>query len=208
MNGRHDHDKDRRVLVKIVHVGEPVLRLKARPLTAAEISSNSTRKLIERMRETMRDAPGVGLAAPQIGVSLQIAVIEDLAEYHKDASREKLAERERKAVPFHVIINPKIRKMSPQKVEFYEGCLSLPGFSAIVPRARSVRVECLDEHGKPKFIEASGWYARIVQHEIDHLLGTLYIDRMNTRSFSSLDNFSRHWKDKSIKEARAALRLI
>jgi peptide deformylase len=199
---------DRSVLLKIVHVGEPVLRQKAQPLAAAEISSNSTRKLIERMRETMRDAPGVGLAAPQIGVSLQIAVIEDLAEYHKDASREKLAERERKAVPFHVIINPKIRKTSPQKVEFYEGCLSLPGFSAMVPRAHHVSVECLDEHGKPKVIEASGWYARILQHEIDHLLGTRYIDRMNSRSFSSLDNFSRHWKDKSIKEARAALRLI
>jgi peptide deformylase len=199
---------DRRVAAKIVQVGEPVLRQKARSLTAAEIVSKDTRKLIEKMRETMRDAPGVGLAAPQIGVSLQIAVIEDLAEYHKDASMEKLAERERKAVPFHVIINPKIRKLSTQKVEFYEGCLSLSGFTAIVPRAHGLRVECLDERGKPKEIEASGWYARILQHEIDHLFGTLYIDRMQSRSFASLENFSRHWKDKSIREARAALRLI
>ncbi len=199
--------KDRRVLPKIVEVGEPVLRQKALPLTVAEILSKDTRKLIEKMREAMRDAPGVGLAAPQIGVSLQIAVIEDKAEYHKDASAQKLAERERAAVPFHVIINPKIRKLSPQKVEFYEGCLSLPGFTAIVPRARGVRVECLDEHGKPNVIEASGWYARILQHEIDHLLGTLYIDRMYSRSFTSLDNLSQHWKDKSIREVRAALRL-
>jgi peptide deformylase len=195
------------MLLKIVQVGEPVLREKARPLTVPEISSNSIRKLIERMRETMRDAPGVGVAAPQIGISLQIAVIEDRAEYHKDASAEKLAERERKSVPFHVIINPKIRKMSTQKAEFFEGCLSLPGFAAIVPRARRVRVECLDEYGKPKIIEGSGWYARILQHEIDHLFGTLYIDRMDSRSFSSLENVGRHWKDKSIDKIRAELRL-
>lgn len=89
-------------------------------------------------------------------------------------------------------------------VEFFEGCLSLAGFSALVPRARSVRVECLDERGQRKLMEASGWYARILQHEIDHLRGKLYIDQMRSRSFTSLDNWTRFWKDKPVSEVRSA----
>ncbi len=157
------------------------------------------------MRETMRDAPGVGLAAPQVGVSLQIAVVEDKEEYLKDISPEQLAERERDPVPFHVIINPTITVEPDSSVDFFEGCLSLPGFSALVPRARRVRVECVDEHGAPKIIEASGWYARILQHEIDHLRGNLYIDRMRTRTFTSLDNWNRFWKGKPVREIRDTL---
>lgn len=200
-------DEDLGLPLKIVQVGDPVLRQAARPLAAAEIRSKEIRRLIENMRETMRAAPGVGLAAPQIGESLQIAVIEDLAEYHKDASAERLRERERGEVPFHVIINPKIRPAGGKKMDFYEGCLSLGGFVAIVRRSRGVRVECLDEHGKPRVIEASGWYARILQHEIDHLRGWLYIDRMHSRSFGSMENFERYWKDKSIEKVRTTLGL-
>ena len=106
-----------------------------------------------------------------------------------------------------MIINPNLKAVGAKKVEFYEGCLSLPGFIAIVPRAHSVRVECLDQHAKPKVIEASGWYARILQHEIDHLRGRLYIDHMRSRSFCSLENFERFWKDKPIDEIRATLGL-
>jgi peptide deformylase len=90
-------------------------------------------------------------------------------------------------------------------VEFFEGCLSLPGFFALVPRSRAVRVDCLDEHGKEKTIEASGWYARILQHEIDHLQGNLYIDYMHTRSFSSTENWEKFWKGKPISEVRGEL---
>lgn len=190
------------VRLKIVQVGDPVLRQAARPLTAEEIASSEIQSLIAHMRETMRDAPGVGLAAPQIGLSLQLAVIEDREEYLKDSAAEQLAERERKAVAFHAIINPKIIEIPDTTVEFFEGCLSLTGFSALVPRARSVRVECLDENGQPKVIEASGWYARILQHEIDHLLGSLYIDRMRSRTFTTLDNWNRFWKGKPLSEAR------
>jgi len=193
------------VTLKILQVGELVLRQAARPLKPAEIRSKEIQRLIDNMRETMRDAPGVGLAAPQIGESLQIAVIEDRVEYHKDASPEVLRERERDSVPFHVIINPKIRATGTKKLEFFEGCLSLAGFTAIVARHRSVRVDCLDEHGKPRVIEASGWYARILQHEIDHLQGNLYIDRMHSRSFGSLENFGRLWKEKSMDEIRKEL---
>jgi len=90
-------------------------------------------------------------------------------------------------------------------VEFFEGCLSLPGLVAMVPRARKVKVECLDEHGQAKVIRASGWYARILQHEIDHLSGALYVDRMRSRSLCTLDNFTRHWKTKPVAEVKRLL---
>jgi peptide deformylase len=240
--------------VDILQVGEPVLRRKARALGRDEILSAETRELIANMRAAMYAGPGVGLAAPQIGVSAQAAVIEDRAEYQKDISPEQLAQRERRPVAFHVIINPVIVSGSVTEsskmrggmrgggsgggsrvrpgdtpgdasidapgdasgdasgdtrvdapVEFYEGCLSLAGFVALVPRARTVRVECLDENAMPRVIHASGWYARILQHEIDHLNGTLYIDRMCSRTFTSTGNWSRFWKDKAVEEVHAML---
>ncbi len=188
--------------LKIANVGERVLRKTARTLTVEEIRSSGMRELIEHMRETLRDAPGVGLAAPQIGMSLQLAVIEDREEYHKGIPEADLAQREREPVPFHVIINPQIQLLSDPDTEFFEGCLSVPGFTAIVPRARRVRVECLNHQGESVRIEAQGWYARILQHEIDHLNGTLYIDRMQSRSFSSLENYNRYWKEKPREEVQ------
>lgn len=182
------------MLLKIVSVGEPVLRQEAKPLTPKEIKNTFIQDLIAHMRETMHDAPGVGLAAPQVGQPLQLAVIEDKAEYHKNLSAAELSERERSAVPFHVIINPQIELLGAPEITFHEGCLSLPGFMAVVPRARAVRVTCLDERGRSKTIEASGWYARILQHEIDHLHGRLYIDKMQSRTFSTLENYQRHGK--------------
>ncbi|MHB1937570.1 MAG: peptide deformylase [Acidobacteriaceae bacterium] len=184
------------MLLKIVQVGHPVLRQTARALTLKDIRGAAIKDLIESMRETLRDAPGVGLAAPQIGQSFQLAVIEDRAEYHKTATDAELKERQRKPVDFHVLINPRIELLSVPQVSFFEGCLSLPGFMAEVPRSRSVRVACLDHHGKPRIIEAEGWYARIVQHEIDHLNGKLYIDRMQSHTFSTLENYQRHWKNR------------
>jgi peptide deformylase len=191
--------------LEIVQAGNPVLRQRARALSGEEIRSREIQKLIDSMRKCMHNAPGVGLAAPQVGLSLQLAVIEDRAEYHKEASESQIRERERRAVPFHVIINPEIEIVGKEKAEFYEGCLSLSGFSALVSRARAVRVNCLDERGRRKVIEASGWYARILQHEIDHLRGTLYIDRMRSRSFTSMENWNDYWKGKSMSEIRAEL---
>jgi peptide deformylase len=193
------------VRLKIVQVGELVLRQRARPLSKEEIALPETQQLIVWMHETMRDAPGVGLAAPQIGLPLQLAVIEDRPEYSKDVSPDRLAERERQAVPFQVLINPQIVEYSEDQVEFFEGCLSLAGFSALVKRSRQVAVEYWDELGQPRRVEAQGWYARILQHEIDHLHGRLYIDRMESRSFMSIDNLSRHWKDMPVEAVRQAL---
>jgi peptide deformylase len=181
--------------LKIVSVGESVLRAASRELTKGEILSASIQNLIDYMRETVRDAPGVGLAAPQVGESLQLAVIEDKSEYHKALTESELRERRRTEIPFHVIVNPLIELITEPDENFFEGCLSLPGYTALVPRAKRVRVSCLDHLGEPRVIEASGWYARILQHETDHLHGTLYIDRMLPRSFSSLENYTRHWKD-------------
>ena len=193
--------------IKIVQVGEPVLRQTARTLSPEEIRSDEVQRLIEAMRETMRAAPGVGLAAPQIGLPLQLAVIEDPEEFLKDASPEALALQERAPVPFHVIINPVLHMEPGDKVEFFEGCLSLSGFVALVARARAVRVECLNERAEPVTINARGWYARILQHEIDHLNGTVYIDRMQTRSFMSADNHVRYWSGVPVEQVREVLKL-
>ena len=191
--------------LKIVQAGEPVLRAHARQLTHEEITSDEIQRLIRDMRETMRDAPGVGLAAPQVGVTIQLAVIEDREELLSSLPPQELADKERQAVPFHVIINPEITLLGEDRADFHEGCLSLSEFSAVVPRARRVRVAYLDEHGEPQSVEASGWYARILQHEIDHLGGTLYIDRMETRTFTSLDNWSRFWKGKPVQDVLESL---
>ncbi len=193
--------------LKIVQIGEPVLRRRARSLSREEIALPETQQLILWMHETMRDAPGVGLAAPQIGLPLQLAVIEDRPEYIKDIAPERLAERQRQAVPFQVLINPRIVEQSSEQVEFFEGCLSLAGFSALVKRSREVAVEYWDERGEPRRIEAEGWYARILQHEIDHLFGRIYIDRMESRSFMSMENLGRYWKDMPVQEVRQALAL-
>jgi peptide deformylase len=179
----------------IVQVGEPVLRQAGKTLTRAEILGPEVQQLIELMRETMRQAPGVGLAAPQIGVPLQLAVIEDTVES---------AGTERSPVPFHVIANP-LLELGDEFVEFYEGCLSLEGFQAVVPRARTVRVHALDHRGEPTVIDARGWYARILQHEIDHLGGTLYIDRMRSRTLSTARNFGRYWAGVPIADVVAAV---
>jgi len=189
----------------IVQTGDPVLRKQSRPLTKEEISSPSIQELIELMRVAMHEAPGVGLAAPQIGVSIQLAVIEDRAEYLARLSADELAETQRAAIPFHVIINPKLTFLDDSSAEFFEGCLSVAGFGAIVDRALNVRVECLNERGEEVTINAQGWYARILQHEIDHLNGILYIDRMKTRTLTTSENMLRFWSDQSIEEVLAEL---
>lgn len=193
--------------VDIRQVGEPVLRQRARALTVEEIRSDPIQRLIEHMRDTMRQAPGVGLAAPQIGQSLRLAVIEDREEYLQGVAPTILQERERTVVPFHVIVNPRLTVLQAAPAVFFEGCLSLDGFAALVPRALAVRVGALNERGEPVVIQARGWHARILQHEIDHLNGTLYIDRMLSRSFMSIDNLTKHWSNKTLSHLQAALDL-
>lgn len=184
-----------------------MLRAKAREISREEILSGKTRELIEHMRETLRYAPGVGLAAPQVGIPLQLAVIEDREEYHKKLTPKQLSERERQPVPFQVIINPRIVSSESRNLEFFEGCLSVAGYSAIVPRARALTVEYLNESAETKRVQAVGWYARILQHEIDHLAGILYVDRMKARTLTTLENLERFWKDVPASEVQAKLNL-
>jgi peptide deformylase len=193
------------MLLTFPQTGELVLRRPARALTPEEIVSPEIQDLIASMFETMHAAPGVGLAAPQIGMPLQLAVIEDRASYMEKLPPAHLTERGRAPVARQVIINPNLIINGAEEAEFFEGCLSLPGFTAIVRRALRVRVECLNERAEPVTIEAEGWYARILQHEIDHLRGTLYIDRMLTRSFMTRENYEKLWKDRPVQEFRKAI---
>ena len=186
--------------MKIVQAGHPVLRNRARELSVKEIKSRAIQELIDRMRETMRDAPGVGLAAPQIGEPLQLAVIEDRDEYQRNVKAERLEELERKPVPFHVVINPRLTLRDGTPVRHFEGCLSVTGMIGLVPRALDVHVDALDERGEPVRIDAHGWHARILQHEIDHLMGVLCIDRMYSRTLMTQENYVQYWGAKSAEE--------
>ncbi|HMI82512.1 MAG TPA: peptide deformylase [Polyangiaceae bacterium] len=187
--------------LKIVQAGHPVLRSRARTLAPNEIRSRALQELIERMRETMRDAPGVGLAAPQIGEPLQLAVVEDREEYQRNVKEERLDLLERRPVPFHVLINPRITLIGGMAAaRFFEGCLSVTGMIGLVPRALDVHVDALDERGEPVSIDAHGWHARILQHEIDHLAGVLCVDRMYTRTLMTQETYAQYWGNKSIEE--------
>lgn len=184
----------------IVTYGTPVLRQPARSLSVEEILSPEIQTLIEEMKITMRAAPGVGLAAPQIGKNLQLAVIEDMD--HSHLTPQQLKDRNRNKVPFHVVINPTL-SLTGNTVEFFEGCLSIPNCVGLVPRSDSVRVECLNEKAEPVMIEAEGWYARILQHEIDHLNATLFIDRSWLPTLMTEENYVKFFKGQSVSEIKA-----
>jgi peptide deformylase len=189
----------------IVGCGDPVLRRPAEPVDPASLPGNRMQRLIAQMRATMYAAPGVGLAAPQIGVPLQIAVMQDDPQRWGQLTDEEQAARERVPLPFTVLVNPEIEPAGDDQARFYEGCLSVPGLTGLVARHRAIRVRAFDEHGQPVDRVLSGWPARIVQHEVDHLRGILYLDRVETRSLSTADNYARLWAGRSPAEAAAAL---
>ena len=190
----------------IVSCGDPTLRRPARPVDLAHLRSGDLAQLIARMRVTMEAAPGVGLAAPQIGEPLQLAVLADNPERWGQLTEDELAARERSPVPFTVLINPQLSPVDGcGVVSFYEGCLSVPGLAGVVARHRSVRIDAFDADGQPFSAVLSGWPARIAQHEIDHLRGILYLDRVETRSLTTLDNFATHWAGRPPGEAAAEL---
>lgn len=193
------------MLYDIVQAGDPVLRRPARPLAAEEITTPFVQELISSMRQTMHAAPGVGLAAPQVGEGLQVVVMEDAGGAPETMSAARREELARDFLPFTVLINPVVEPVGDETEEFFEGCLSVSGFMAIVPRWRAVTVDGLDENGAPVHLRLEGWPARIMQHEADHLAGTLYLDRMDTRSFSTFANIGRYWKARPADEVRAAL---
>ena len=146
--------------LKILQAGDPVLRQAARALTETDIASAEIQDLIAHMRETMHDAPGVGLAAPQVNVSKRLFVIDVGDDEHDPA----------------VVINPKI-ELAEEEVELTEGCLSVPGYVGEITRFARVAVSGLDRNGEKIRLEGGGLFAQCLQHEIDHLNGVLYIDK-------------------------------
>jgi peptide deformylase len=186
----------------IVNAGDPVLRQAARPLGAEEVGGDYVRSLVSDMKELMRSVEAVGLAAPQVGESVQLAVIEDRLEDMASLSDERRNDLEVEPVPFQVIINPKLVRSGEEERLFFEGCLSVPGYMGLVARAREVQVEALNEKGEHIRIAAVGWHARILQHEIDHLRGILYIDHMEKESFTTDANHAKFWNSRSVELKR------
>ena len=154
-------------LRKIVTLPEPVLRRKAHAVNKFD---KNLQTLIDDMVETMREAPGVGLAAPQIGLSERLIVV----EYFEHEEDEEVEDAPKKV---WAVINPEIVKASEEKRFGVEGCLSIPNMVGEVERHAAIQVKGLNRHGKPMKIKAEGWLARIFQHEIDHLNGVLFTDR-------------------------------
>ena len=194
-------------LLTIVECGDPVLRRPADPLDPADLATAELQLLIGQMRATMEAAPGVGLAAPQVGVSIQLAVLADGPERWGQLSEEERAARQRNPLPFTVLVNPVLHPLDNGRDvgTFFEGCLSVPGLMGAVARHRAVRVEALDAEGRPFARVFSGWSARIVQHELDHLGGGLYLDRVETRSLCSSANYARYWAGRPPADAARAL---
>ncbi|WP_046733549.1 peptide deformylase [Streptomyces humi] len=172
----------------IVAAGDPVLRRGTEPYDG-QLGPELLARFVEALRVTMHAAPGVGLAAPQVGVPLRLAVIEDPAP----VPAEVAAARGRVPQPFRVLVNPAYEPVGTARAAFFEGCLSVPGWQAVVARPAEVRLRGEDEHGSPVDEVFTGWPARIVQHETDHLDGMLYLDRAELRSLSSNEELTRRW---------------
>ena len=175
-------------LAPIVQAGHPALRAVATPYDA-QLSDDELTALLEVMHRTMRAAPGVGLAAPQLGLPLALAVLEDPGT----VSDEHAEIREREPLPYRVLVNPRYTAVGEELAAFYEGCLSVVGYQAVVARARLVHLVAHDERGEAVDEIVSGWSARIVQHEVDHLGGTLYLDRAELRSLAASDELGARW---------------
>ncbi len=197
----------------IVQVGDPVLRSIAKPVDPREIPTPAFQALVARMIAVMRAAPGVGLAAPQIGIPLRVIVLEDNAERMKTLNPLEISERGRVAFAPRVFVNPVLHVAGSDEVGdaaaakpiFFEGCLSVSGFAGLVRRFPEVEVSGLDEHGAPQTWRVKGWPARILQHEVDHLNGTLYVDRMETRSFTTQAHAKERFAGKPIAEILESL---
>jgi peptide deformylase len=174
------------MILKVARIGHPVVRAAARNATPEEIASARFQRLVDDMVETMHEYDGVGLAGPQIHVGLRVAVLEVPAS----------DERAREAVPLTVLVNPVVTPLGDEREHAWEGCLSIPDLRGIVPRWSRLRLEALDRGGKPFTVEAAGFFARVIQHECDHLEGAVYLDRMEgLRTLSFLREFERFVAD-------------
>ncbi|WP_327667710.1 MULTISPECIES: peptide deformylase [unclassified Streptomyces] len=184
----------------IVAAGDPVLR-RGTERFDGQLDPALLARFVEALRVTMHAAPGVGVAAPQVGVELRIAVIEDPAPVPDEV---RLA-RGRVPQPFRVLVNPSYEPVGSQRAAYFEGCLSVPGWQAVVARHAQVRLTGEDEQGRALDEVFTGWPARIVQHETDHLDGMLYLDRAELRSLSSNASMAERWTQSTPEEAAKEL---
>ncbi|MET0863206.1 MAG: peptide deformylase [Nakamurella sp.] len=184
----------------LVLAGDPVLRTPSMPYDFG-LPAELWTELISAMRESMHAAPGVGLAAPQIGLGIRVAVLEDAATVTADIA----ADRQRYQTAPRVLVNPQYEAAAGSVAEFYEGCLSVPGYQAVVPRSTAVRLTAVDEQGAAVDEVVTGWAARIVAHETDHLNGVLYLDRALTRSLSTTANLVDQWSGTPLRVIRERL---
>jgi peptide deformylase len=167
-------------ILKVCRLGHPVLRMESKRVSKEKLAGPATQKLIDDMLETMVEYYGVGLAAPQVHESLAIAVIESHGP--------------RGDIPVTVLVNPAVTVLDKEFIEDWEGCLSIPDFRGRVPRWRKLRVDALDRDGKKIQITAEGFVARVIQHEFDHLMGNVYLDRMtDLKTLAHLAEFQRFW---------------
>jgi peptide deformylase len=172
-------------ILKVARLGHPVLRQQALPVSIAEIRSPDIQRLIDDMVETMREYNGAGLAAPQVHVLKQICVVEVNGNPRYP---------EAPSIPLTILINPVVTALTEEVEEGWEGCLSVPDMRGMVPRFTSVRLEAYDREGQRIEGELKEFFARVVQHETDHLHGMIYLDRM--RDFATLTHlaeWNRYW---------------
>jgi peptide deformylase len=189
----------------IVQVGAPVLRRRAVDVRPDQLGSDELARLYDRMRSALEETPGVGLAAPQIGVGLRVALVQDLPDYHAASTPAQLTERERELIEPYFLINPVLEVIGEEHRVFFEGCLSMTGYVGAVERALEIRVSYLDPTGRSCERQARGWHARILQHEVDHLDGTLYVDRLEPRTLCTAALFPEFYGTMGTEEAISAV---
>jgi peptide deformylase len=170
-------------ILKVARIAHPVLRSPAKPVPIEGFRDRLFQKLVDDMRETMYEYEGVGLAAPQVHEGLRLAVIEVPG---KD-------ERSESEVPFLVLVNPIVTPLGEEREDGWEGCLSIPDLRGVVPRFKRLKLDALDREGNPYSLEAADFFARVIQHECDHLDGHVYVDRMkDMRSLTFIKEFEDH----------------
>lgn len=187
-------------LPPIVQLGHPVLRART-PDYDGELPPRLLEDLLEVMRATMHAAPGVGLAAPQIGLPLRLAVLEDRFPVDADIATA----RERTPLGYFAAINPSYAARGGRTASFYEGCLSFAGYQAVVERPANILADYTTPTGQVVRRELAGWQARIFAHETDHLDGTVYIDKAIARSLTTGAEYARRWAAPGIDAARTGL---
>jgi peptide deformylase len=173
-------------LLKIARLGHPVLRQVATPVENAELKSAAFSQFVDDMIDTMRESDGVGLAAPQVYAPKRVVIVEVKGPHPRYPNQPE--------VPLTVLVNPVVVWHSQEKEDDWEGCLSIPDLRGRVPRWQSLQIKALDRIGVPIELKVSGFFARVIQHELDHLDGVMFLDRMtDLQTLTHLREFQKYW---------------